>query len=646
MCGWVGVLDPKGGVDVATLKAMADRVQHRGPDDEGYWVAPRGEAGFGFRRLSILDLSPAGHQPMPSPRGRFTGVLNGEIYNFQTLRQELLHQGFRFRGTSDTEVMLGAFEAWGIPASLRRFNGMFSLGVWDDHAQCLTLARDRFGKKPLYLARCESLWLMGSELKSFKPHPAFRAQVALPVLGAYLESGYVPGPHAIYEGVHKLAPGHLVTLRPGDDAILPQPFWQASDLLGPGHRHGFRGTPDEALEALDEVARDAVRLRMISDVPLGAFLSGGIDSSLVVALMQAQSPRPVRTFTIGFEEPAYDEAPFAKALARRIGTDHTEMVVSAREAMAVIPELATIYDEPLGDASQLPTLLVSRLARQQVTVVLSGDGGDELFGGYGRYFRGDDLHRHVAWLPQALRAGLRQALLGLAPERWDRILQAMRWALPGRLGASLNGDRLHKVAALLGQHEFEELYLALTRIWSDATALLPGTAAAPGWLDAHPGLLEPLDPLEKMMFLDTMTYLPDDILVKVDRASMAASLEARAPLLDLRVAELAWSLPTSWKINRQGGKQILRRLAYRYVPRELLDRPKMGFGMPVGLWLKAALRPWAEDLLTQANLETEGLAARPIRQAWQEHLQGSRNWEARLWALLMYLSWKRASNKL
>ena len=641
MCGWVGVLEPLGGIDAALLKAMADRIRHRGPDDEGYWTDPQGRAGFGFRRLSIIDLSPAGHQPMASPQGRFIGVMNGEIYNFQALRAELLDLGCRFRGQSDTEVMLGAVETWGILASLRRFNGMFSLALWDHQDQTLTLARDRFGKKPLYLARCGSSWLMGSELKCFKAHPAFQGRVALPVLAAYLRCGYVPGPHAIYDGVQKLAPGHMVTLQPGDDSVRPLPFWQASDLYGQGRRASFEGTQAEALAALDAIARDAVRLRMVADVPLGAFLSGGIDSSLVVALMQAQSARPVRTFTIGFENKAYDESGYARAVADRLGTDHTELYLSAQDAMAVIPELATIYDEPFADSSQIPTLLVSRMARQHVTVALSGDGGDELFGGYARYFRCRDYQRHVGHLPQALRAGLAHVLQARTPEAWDRLIFTFRRLLPERLASRATGDRLHKLAALLAQHELEEIYQGLISIWPDPAILLPGTRAAPGWLQNHPAWHGHLEPLEKMMFLDTLTYLPDDILVKVDRASMASSLEVRAPLLDVRVAAFAWSLPLAWKSNRSEGKQILKRLAYRYLSPDLLDRPKMGFGIPLGPWLRTNLRPWAEDLLDRAGLEAEGLAPAPILQAWREHVEGSRNWEARLWSLLMFLSWRR-----
>lgn len=642
MCGWVVVLDAKGDVSEPALRRMADAILHRGPDDEGYWIGAQGRVGLGFRRLSILDLSPLGHQPMVSPSGRFTCVFNGEIYNFEQLRNELAALGSTFLGHSDTEVMLHAFEQWGLEKSLQRFNGMFAMAVWDASLNALTLARDRFGKKPLYIARCGSTWLMGSELKSFKAHPAFRGQMSSTALAVYLRYGYVPGPLAIFEGVEKLQPGHMRTITPGGFEGESHPFWSASDLLSVAERDPFRGTETEGMNLLDSLARDAVRLRMISDVPLGAFLSGGIDSSLVVALMQAQSRQAVKTFTIGFEEQAYNEAGYAKAVAQHLGTDHTEVCLSASDALKVIPDMARIYDEPFGDPSQIPTYLVSRLARQQVTVALSGDGGDELFGGYNRYFHGAGVHRRLRPWPRPLRKAAKAVLLSQPPERLDKLLGCVRWALPASLRSLVNGDRLHKAALLLDQDRLEDIYRVLTSLWPAPEDIVKGRPSTPGRSFGASAALLAQGPLAQMMFLDTISYLPDDILVKVDRASMACSLEVRAPLLDIRIAELAWRMPMHWKIRGNEGKSILRNLAYRYVPRPLLDRPKMGFGVPVGDWVRGPLREWAEDLMSPAQLEAAGLSVEPVRRVWTEHATGARDWQYRLWPLLMYLSWRQS----
>lgn len=642
MCGWIGILDGRGGVDEGQLRAMADTLHHRGPDDEGYWRSAEGQVGLGFRRLAILDLTPAGHQPMASAGGRYTMVFNGEIYNFADLRKELEGRGVTFRGHSDTEVLLAAFEAWGIRAVLPRLNGMFAMGIWDHREHRLTLARDRFGKKPLYLARCGSQWLMGSELKALRDHPAFQNAISKPVLAAFFRFGYVPGPHAIFEGVQKVPGGHLVELTPETTEARPEPFWEAGSLLRAGLDSPFPGTEAEGLEALEATLREAVGLRMVADVPLGAFLSGGIDSTVVVALMQAQSTRPVRTFTIGFHERAYNEADHAHAVARHLGTEHTELYLSPEDALATIPDLPRIFDEPFADPSQIPTFLVSRLARAHVTVALSGDGGDELFGGYHRYFNGRRIHRTLGPLPAALRGALGRGVQGLSPATWDRALAGLRWVMPARWRGLLTGDRLHKAAGLFKESTLEGMYRSLTALWPRPDLLLPGVPEAPSLLEHTFPELAGRDPVEKMMFLDLLTYLTDDILVKVDRASMACSLEARAPLLDPRVAELAWRLPLGWKLRGSEGKWLLRQLAYRHVPQALLDRPKMGFGVPVGAWLKGPLRPWAEALLEPAQLAAEGLDPRTVQRTWREHQAGTRDWQYRLWPLLMYLAWRRA----
>jgi asparagine synthase (glutamine-hydrolysing) len=641
MCGLVGVLDGHGGVEEAHLRRMADLIIHRGPDDEGYWIGGQGRAGLGFRRLSILDLSPAGHQPMTSAHGRFTCVFNGEIYNFASMRQSLESLGYRFRGHSDTEIILAGFEVWGVPATLARSNGMFALAIWDNEEEELILARDRFGKKPLYLAHCGSSWLFGSELKSFHGHPDFQGRVSRSALAAFFRFGYVPGPHSIFEGVTKLAPGHFLRIKPGDTSPLSMPYWEATALLRAAKDNPFTGSREEGLQALNDLLLDAVGIRMVADVPLGAFLSGGIDSSLIVALMQAQSSRPVKTFTIGFNEQAYNEAESAKAVSQYLGTEHTELYLSPEDALATIPDMARIYDEPFADPSQVPTYLVSRMARQHVTVALSGDGGDELFGGYNRYFHGESIYKKTGWLPKSVRRGIRGAILSVPPANWDSLLKVGSWALPRNVASQINGDRLHKAATLLEAEGLQAMYRTMTSLWPDPLTLVTETQEAASRLDAPPRELSKFSDLEQMMFLDTITYLTDDILVKVDRANMACSLEGRAPLLDWRVADLAWRMPLDWKIRGQEGKQILRDLAYRYIPKPMLDRPKMGFGAPVGAWVRGPLRAWAEELLCPSNLSAEDLPGGPISQVWREHLDGSRDWQYRLWPLLMFLAWRR-----
>jgi asparagine synthase (glutamine-hydrolysing) len=617
---------------------MAAQIAHRGPDDSGEWVDDAAGYAVAFRRLSIIDLSPAGHQPMHSASGRYLLAYNGEVYNFEDIRTELRQSGLapEFRGHSDTEVMLAAFEAWGVEAAVRRFIGMFAIALWDRRLQRVHLIRDRMGVKPLYLGRAGSTFFFASELKALRAHPEFAGDIDRDALAAYFRYGYVPAPLTIYRGVEKVMPGTIVTIAAAGE-VEQTTYWSVSAAAEQGMKNRFTGSDAEAEERLDFLLRDAVRLRMISDVPLGVFLSGGVDSSVVAALMQAQSSRPVKTFSIGFLEEGFDEAVHAAAVARHLGTEHHELYVTPEEAMAVIPRLATMYDEPFADSSQIPTHLVSAMARAHVTVSLSGDGGDELFGGYYRYFAGQRAWKKIARLPRPVRSAVSRSIGMLSMNTWDRTFAAARWMTPRRLRQSRAGERLYKLARILDTTDADAMYFELVTLWQDLVRggrepLLPVSDRS-RW----PPLA---DPVERMMYFDQITYLPDDILVKVDRASMAVSLEAREPLLDHRLVEMAWTLPLSMKIRDGKGKWLLRKVLDRYVPQELIDRPKMGFGVPVGAWLRGPLRAWAEALLDARRLRGEGfLDVDVVRTAWTEHLDGRGHWEHHLWTVLMFQAW-------
>ncbi len=668
MCGIAGFIDTpcdKAEAELrATVLGMADALRHRGPDDGGAWVDAAAGVALGHRRLAVIDLSPEGRQPMPSACGRYVIVFNGEIYNFADLRRELAGLGHRFRGHSDTEVMLAAISRWGVEPAVERFNGMFAFALWDRRERRLVLARDRLGEKPLYYGWTGGVFLFGSELKALRAHPAFRGEVDRDALALYLRHNYIPTPYAIYKGVFKLPPGTMLTVDPRNAGAVPEPkpYWSARAAAERGVAEPYPWSEAEAADELDGRLREAVRLRMVADVPLGAFLSGGIDSSTVVALMQAQSGRPVKTFSIGFREAGYDEAEHARAVARHLGTDHTELYVTPEEAMAVIPRLPALYDEPFSDSSQIPTFLVSELARRHVTVSLSGDGGDELFGGYGRYLLCRDLWRRIGWLPAAGRRAVAAALAavagwmpavgprGAAPRvpdgarpaprvpdgafvRPDRLLS--RYGRPGRVG-----DKLRKLAEVLAADSPEALYRRLVSHWKAPDRVVPGAVEPPTALTDRRRWADVPELVARLMYLDTISYLPDDILVKVDRASMGVSLEARVPLLDHRLVEFAWRLPLAMKIRDGQGKWLLRQVLYRYVPKELVDRPKMGFGVPIGAWLRGPLRDWAESLLDERRLRQEGyFDPRPIREKWMEHLSGKHDWQYYLWDILMFQAW-------
>ena len=641
MCGIAGLWDRRGRdapADVAAgVAAMTATLAHRGPDEAAVWSGPEAGLALGHRRLSIIDLSPSGAQPMLSSCGRFVITYNGEVYNADELRAELIAAGRRFRGRSDTEVIVEAAAVWGVAATVERLIGMFAMALWDREQRTLFLVRDRLGIKPLYWAEFSGRLLFGSELKALRADNSWSPELDRDALAAYLRFGYVPAPYAIYCGVRKLPPGAMLVVPAQGPPVLTT-YWSLADIARQGQAARFLGDEEDAADALEALLRDAVGRRMVADVPLGAFLSGGIDSSTVVALMQAQSARPVRTFSIGFREADYDEGGNAASVARHLGTDHTELCASPRHALDVIPRLADMYDEPFADSSQIPTHLVSQMTRAHVTVALSGDAGDELFGGYNRYFRARRLMRVIGAAPQPLRALAAGGMRALPPPAWS-ALGAM---IPAAHRPVQFGDKIHKLADILaGEGAGDELYRRIVSLWPDPAAILRGGQAPLGPLDdAGLRALIP-DPIERMQYLDTLTYLPDDILTKIDRASMAVSLEARVPLLDHRLVAFSWTLPPAMKAAGGIGKRVLRRVLYRHVPRELVDRPKMGFAMPVTLWLRHELRAWAEELLAERALEQGGIfAPAAIRQRWQEHLQGTRNWQATLWAVLMFQAWK------
>lgn len=638
MCGLTGFLDPGGKLAAReeTLRAMTRSLVHRGPDDEGIWLDNDAGIGLGHRRLSILDLSSAGHQPMTSHCGRWLIAYNGEIYNHLDLRRDLEQQVQGFRGHSDTETLVNAIAVWGLAATLQRCNGMFAIAAWDREERRLWLARDRAGKKPLYYAPHGQGVLFASELRALYQVPGFRPEIDRQALTLYLRHNHVPGPRTIFEQVRKLPAGTLLELSASRPDHTPQAYWSAAQAARQAQARPFEGSLEDALKELDGLTRDATRLRMLSDVPLGVFLSGGIDSSLVTACMQAQSDQPVRSFSIGFQSEDFDEAGYARSVADHLGTEHTELYVTDDELLDSVPRMAGIYDEPFADSSQIPSWLVSRMARRDVTVALSGDGGDELFGGYERYVFGAQRWERMARIPLWLRQavcrlghipplGLINGVLGAYP-RADRDL-----------GARLR-QRLEMATAESG----EALHRALVSDCLDPARLVNG-GGEPAYLLAPTHSVAGIEGLsERMMLLDHQGWLVDDLLVKMDRASMAVSLEVRAPLLDYRLFEFAWSLPAHFRFDEQGGgKLILRRLLGRYLPASLYERPKQGFCVPVAEWLRGPLRDWAEDLLAADLLARQGyLNAKLVRRRWQDHLQGRQDWSDLMWNVLMFQAWQ------
>jgi asparagine synthase (glutamine-hydrolysing) len=656
MCGIAGVLG-EGSRDVSLLARMGDRLAHRGPDDQGIWADPEAAIGLVNRRLAIVDLSPAGHQPVHSSNGRFVLTFNGEIYNHSDLRSELEERGAvpegGWRGHSDTETLIEAIATLGLEPTLERCVGMFAFALWDRRERRLTLVRDRFGEKPLYYGWAGKDFVFASELKAIRTHPSFDGAIDRRALRLFAARSYIPAPLSIHRGIYKLEPGCMLELSidSAGRALVDPPsaglrsdgfslsrYWSYRDLVRAGLENPI-DNEDEALEALEAALARAIRVQSIADVPVGAFLSGGIDSSTIVALYQKYSTQPVRTFTIGFEEQAFNEAHYARAIATHFGTEHHERIVTPGEARDVIPRLPRMYDEPFADSSQIPTYLVSRFAREHVTVALSGDAGDEIFGGYNRYFMTARAWARLKLLPGPLRAVAATSLARVPSAAWDRLGGLVPGArLPRQFGSKAAGS----LRAMAGARNLDEAFTALLDAWAGDNCPVIGDETLPSLcpfdLDVGPDAPDSL----RMMYCDAVSYLPDDILCKVDRASMAASLEAHVPYLDHRVAALAARIPIRMKIEGGTGKKILRTLLYREAPKQLFERPKTGFGIPVGEWIKGPLRDWAEDLLDDRRMRLEGwLDPDPVMRRWRDHLSGRRNSTEAIWAILMFQAWVR-----
>lgn len=640
MCGIVGYWTFGGGETADTMHGtaarMADVLRARGPDDEGTWVDAAAGIALGHRRLAVIDISASGHQPMASANGRLVISYNGELYNTAELRRELERGGSRFRGHSDTEVIVEACAAWGVEAAVKRLSGMFAFALWDIEQQALYLARDRVGIKPLYWGRQGGTLFFGSQLKAFAPHADWRPEIDRDAAATYVRFGYVPGPYAIFKGMAKLDPAHILRIDNTGASKLTR-YWNIDEIAETGLQTPVKMSDNTATDELERLLRASVKRHMISDVPTGAFLSGGIDSSTVAALMQLESTQPIRTFSIGFTDDAYNEAIHARAVADHIGSDHTELYVTPQDAMDVIPDLPDWYDEPFADSSQIPTFLVSRLARRDVTVALSGDGGDELFAGYNRYLWGERLRRKLKWLPGPVRRGLSRSIGYVPPAMWDKLFAAV----PASHRPAHAGSKMQKLASLLALPDREGLYRDLVSQWRNPAELVRGGAEQPTAMDDGDLSGRMTDYLSWMQLMDIRGYLVDDILTKVDRASMAVSLEARVPLLDPQVMEFAWSLPREMKIRGGDSKWLLRRVMHRHVPEALTDRPKMGFAVPVGDWLRGELRDWAEDLLDEKRLEDDGIFhAAPVRRLWDDHVSGRQDGQSMLWAVLMFRAWQ------
>jgi asparagine synthase (glutamine-hydrolysing) len=647
MCGIAGFWQTRRLAETPseTLASMAAALVHRGPDDAGAFHDAKNGIGLAFRRLSILDLSPEGHQPMFSESGRYVIVFNGEVYNFEELRTEI---GGHWRGHSDTEVMLAAIEKWGLEAAVQRFVGMFAFALYDQKEQTLSLVRDRVGIKPLYYGRVGGDFVFASELKAIFQYPEFDAELDRDALALYLRHDYIPTPYCVYKGFFKLTPGCILTLRSPSDECSPRPFWSAESVAQHGFSSRWEGSEREALQALEDVLKQSIRLRMIADVPLGAFLSGGIDSSTVVALMQEQATRPVKTFTIGFDEKEYDEAAHARSVAAHLGTEHTELHLRPQEALEVVPLLPAMFDEPFADSSAIPTYLVSKLARTSVTVGLSGDGGDEVFGGYTRYLLTRSLAQRTRGLPLPVARAVAGVIHRLPVSAIENSYGAIRRILPEAWQIRGAGSKAKKFARALETGAASEIYFEALSHWTSPSDVVLGSSD-PETLRQRVRRLDWVPTIEEqMMLIDLGNYLPDDVLTKVDRASMQVSLEARVPILDHRVIEFAWSLPLHMKIRSGVSKWALRQVLYKRVPPELIERPKMGFGMPLDNWLRGPLKPWAEELLSEAQLRKYGVvAAGPVRDKWREHLSGRSDSASLLWSVLMLQSWleKRSDRK-
>ena len=647
MCGLNGFFNAPSVITAqAVIEQMNAAIHHRGPDAGGVWLDGSVGLALGHRRLAVQELSSAGDQPMLSQCGRFVLAFNGEIYNHLKLRKQLANAGHQsaWSGRSDTETLLACFSAWGIEQTLQSMVGMFAIALWDRQDQMLTLARDRMGEKPLYWGWQGQSLYFGSELKSLKAHPTFKTDINRDAITLLLRHNCIPAPYSIYQGVEKLRPGHWVQLPLAalDNAkqVRSKAYWSFNAIVEAGLANPFSGSPEQAVDALESVLMESIAGQMQSDVATGAFLSGGIDSSVIAALMQAQSSSPIKTFTIGFDDAGYNEAVHAKAVAKHLGTDHTELYMSPEDALAVIPNLPSMYCEPFSDSSQIPTFLVSKLAREHVTVALGGDGGDELFGGYNRYLMAGQIWQKSRKLPRPVRRLSALGLTALSPNNWDVLFNTFSPIIPEKLRLRTPGDKAHKLAGVLNIDSEQAFYQRLTSHWQDPAQLVIG-AKEPKTLISDLSCWPKTDCFEhSMMAMDAQTFMTDDVLVKVDRAAMANGLETRVPMLDHRIAELAWRMPLNYKIRNGEGKWLLKQVLFRHVPRELIERPKMGFGFPLHDWLRGPLRDWAEALLDETLLRQQGyFHHKPIRAMWQEHLSGAFNHQHHLWDILMFQAW-------
>jgi asparagine synthase (glutamine-hydrolysing) len=637
MCGFSGFFyrDAFPAKAQSILNAMGLAIANRGPDSQDVWFDAESGIGLSHRRLAIVDLSPAGHQPMRSATGRYVIAFNGEIYNHLAIRAQLEQMSARqWRGHSDTETLLAGIEAWGLKKTLELSVGMFAMAVWDTVTGELQLARDRFGEKPLYYGWNNQVFLFGSELKSFRAHPDFKPQINRDALCLYLRHNYIPAPYSIYEGIAKLLPGTIATLKANAAEVVIEHYWDAKTVMANNILHSQ--SDENQVETLEQLLKQAVGDQMMADVPLGAFLSGGVDSSLIVALMQQQSDKPIKTFSIGFYEKEFNEAEHAKAVASHLGTEHTELYVSSADALKLVSSMAEVYDEPFADSSQLPTYLVSQMAKQHVTVSLSGDAGDEVFCGYSRYRLTDMTWNKLSKVPVFVRKLGAKFLVAVPVKLWNQF----NHILPSRFKMSNLGDKLHKAADVISSATVDELYYGLISHWKNPASVVIG-GREPQTLLTSPSQSQIFKQnIPRMMALDTLTYLPDDILVKVDRAAMAVSLETRVPFLDHRVFEYAWGMPQHLKMNQGVTKDCLRKILYKYVPQQLIERPKAGFAVPIAEWLRGPLKDWAEQLIQPERLAKEGIfEPQQIAKLWQEHQSGKRNWQYHLWDILMFQSW-------
>jgi len=636
MCGITGYLSKNNNLShdhlSHAIENMTQSLAHRGPDNRGVWVDANDQICLGHSRLAIIDLSATGHQPMVSSSGKLVITYNGEIYNTKELRDELTQLGHQFKGHSDTEVILQACQAWGVEDTASKLIGMFVFAVWNTEKKELSLVRDRLGIKPIYWSCPGKSFLFGSELKALRLIHECPTEIDRDALSLYMRHNYIPTPYTIYKDVQKLEPGSILTFSSTGEIKIQQ-YWSLEQVVSNTAKDRRQNAdPTDSCNELEQLLSDAVSRRMVSDVPLGAFLSGGIDSSLVTALMQSNSNTPVKTFSIGFHEQGYDEALYAKKVAAHLGTNHTELYVTPEDALNVVPSLAHMYDEPFSDSSQIPTFLISKLTREHVTVALSGDGGDEVFAGYNRYFLTQKIQRLLKVMPGFSKELFSKLLMSVPPAKWTSLFSV----LPASMQLPQTGDKFHKLARLLTLEE-EELYHELISHWDDTESLVLGSKEPrKKYIDSNLALTN----TEKMQYIDTLTYLPDDILAKVDRASMSVSLEVRVPLLDHRVLEFAWGMNENMKIRNKSGKWALKEILKKYIPQELTDRPKMGFGVPIDSWLRGPLRTWAEDLLNYNSIREQGyLNADMVKHKWEEHISGKRNWQYHLWDVLMFQSW-------